>query len=204
MDGSVPKNWPPPRPGPIAGEAGASDDALLAQIGAGDVAAWEAIIDRHLPAVSRYAAYVLGDNAQGEDVAQETFIRLMKKAQTWEANGFGLKSWLFRVARNLCIDYKRKKRPEPIENAEFIADPIDRHATDRRIDIVNTMERALAALPEPQQTAIVLVHYEGFSGSEAANLLDISVEAVESLLARARRSLRQALQPDARELLGER
>jgi RNA polymerase sigma-70 factor (ECF subfamily) len=180
LDGSVPKNCPPP------------------------VAAWEAIIDRHLPAVSRYAAYVLGDNAQGEDVAQETFIRLMKKAQTWEANGFGLKSWLFRVARNLCIDYKRKKRPEPIENADFIADPIDRHATDRRIDIVNTMERALAALPEPQQTAIVLVHYEGFSGSEAANLLDISVEAVESLLARARRSLRQALQPDARELLGER
>jgi RNA polymerase sigma-70 factor (ECF subfamily) len=63
---------------------------------------------------------------------------------------------------------------------------------------------ALAELPERQQTAIVLVHYEGFSGSEAANLLDISVEAVESLLARARRSLRMALKPDAAELLGER
>ncbi|MGB0576394.1 MAG: sigma-70 family RNA polymerase sigma factor [Alphaproteobacteria bacterium] len=181
-----------------------SDDMLLAQIGAGDIAAWEIIIERHLPAVSRYAAYVLGDNAQGEDVAQETFIRLMKKAQSWEANGAGLKSWLFRVARNLCIDQKRKKQPEPIENADFIIDPIDDAATDRRIDIANTVKLALAELPERQQTAIVLVHYEGFSGSEAANFLDISVEAVESLLARARRSLRKALQPDATELLGER
>jgi RNA polymerase sigma-70 factor, ECF subfamily len=204
LDGSSPKNWPTPRPGPIAGEVGASDDALLAQIGAGEVAAWETIIDRHLPALSRYAAYVLGDNAQGEDVAQETFIRLMKKAQTWEPNGAGLKSWLFRVARNLCIDHKRKKRPEPIENAEFIEDPVDGNATDRRIDIANTVKVALAELPERQQTAIVLVHYEGFSGNEAANLLDISVEAVESLLARARRSLRMALKPDAAELLGER
>jgi RNA polymerase sigma-70 factor, ECF subfamily len=204
LDGSSPKNWPTPRPGPMTGEVDVSDDALLAQIGVGDVAAWETIVDRHLPAISRYAAYVLGDSAQGEDVAQETFIRLMKKAQTWEANGAGLKSWLFRVARNLCIDHKRKKRPEPIENAEFISDPIDGDATDRRIDITNTVKLALGKLPERQQTVIVLVHYEGFSGNEAANLLDISVEAVESLLARARRSLREALQPDATELLGER
>ena len=204
LDGGSNKNWPPPRPGPMTGEVDVSDDALLAQIAAGDIGAWGTIVDRHLPAVSRYAASVLGDNAQGEDVAQETFIRLMKKAQTWEANGAGLKSWLFRVARNLCIDHKRKKRPEPIENAEFIGDPVDGDATNRRIDIANTVKLALAELPERQQTAIVLVHYEGFSGSEAANLLDISVEAVESLLARARRSLRMALKPDAAELLGER
>lgn len=203
MDGGSHKNWPIPRPGPIAGEAGVSDDALLAQIGVGDMAAWEAIIDRHLPAVGRYAAYVLGDTAQGEDVTQETFIRLMKKAQTWEAGGASLKSWLYRVARNLCIDHKRKKRPEPIEHAEHLSDPVDGHATDRRIDIANSVRTALAALPERQQTAIVLVHYQGFSGRETADLLDISVEAVESLLARARRSLRQALQPEATELLGE-
>ena len=204
LDGGSNKNWPTPRPGPMTGEVDVSDDALLAQIAAGDIGAWGTIVDRHLPAVSRYAASVLGDNAQGEDVAQETFIRLMTKAQTWEANGAGLKSWLFRVARNLCIDHKRKKRPEPIGNAEFIGDPVDGDATNRRIDIANTVKLALAELPERQQTAIVLVHYEGFSGSEAANLLDISVEAVESLLARARRSLRMALKPDAAELLGER
>ena len=204
MDGSSPKNWPNPHPRPIAGEASVSDDALLAQIGAGDVGAWEIIVDRHLPAVSRYAAYVLGDNAQGEDVAQETFIRLIKKAQSWQANGAGLKSWLFRVARNLCIDHKRKKCLDPMENSDLILDPIDGDVTDRLIDIANTVKLALAKLPERQQTAIVLVHYEGFTGNEAANLLGITVEAVESLLARARRNLRKALQPDATELLGER
>jgi len=79
LDGSSSRNWPLTRPGPIAGEASTSDDVLLPQIGAGNSAAWEVIVDRHLPAVARYAAYFLGDTAQGEDVAQETFVRLMKK-----------------------------------------------------------------------------------------------------------------------------
>ena len=181
-----------------------SDDALLAQIGAGNMAAWETVVDRHLPSVGRYSAYFLGDAAQGEDVAQETFIRLLKKAPNWEPGGASLKGWLFRVARNLCIDHKRKKRPEPIETAEDLSDPLDGHATDRRIDIATTVKNALNDLPERQRTAIILIHYEGFSGAETANMLDISIEAVESLLARARRSLRQQLQPQATDLLGER
>ena len=180
-----------------------SDDVLLAQISSGNITAWETIIDRHLSAVSRYAAYILGDIAQSEDVAQETFIRLMKKAHTWEPGRATLKNWLFKVARNLCIDYKRKKRPDPIETAYDLLDPNDDDTTDRRIDIANIVKTALGSLPERQKTAIVLVHYEGFSGAETAELLDISVEAVESLLARARRNLRQTLQPHAIELLGE-
>ncbi len=180
-----------------------SDDVLLAQISSGNIAAWETVIDRHLSAVSRYAAYILGDIAQSEDVAQETFIRLMKKAHTWEPGGATLKNWLFKVARTLCIDHKRKKRPDPIETAYDLLDPNDDDTTDRRIDIENSVKTALGSLPERQKTAIVLVHYEGFSGAETAELLDISVEAVESLLARARRSLRQTLQPHAIELLGE-
>ena len=181
-----------------------SDDILLAQISSGNIAAWEIIIDRHLAAVSRYAAYILGDIGQSEDVAQETFIRLMKKAHTWEPGDATLKGWLFKVARNLCIDHKRKKRPDPIENAYDLLDPNDNNTTDRRIDIANIVKTALGLLPERQKTAIVLVHYEGFSGAETAELLDISVEAVESLLARGRRNLRKTLQPHAIEFLGER
>lgn len=176
-----------------------SDDALLAQIGTGDIAAWETVVDRHLPAVGRYAAYFLGDTVQGEDVAQETFIRLLKKAPSWEPGGAKLKAWLFRVARNLCIDHTRRKRPEPIKTAEYLSDPLDSHATDRQIDIATTVKTALEDLPERQKTAIVLVHYEGFSGAETADLLKISLEAVESLLARARRTLRQRLQSQPTE-----
>ncbi len=181
-----------------------SDDILLAQISSGNIAAWEIIIDRHLAAVSRYAAYILGDIVQSEDVTQETFIRLMKKADSWEPGDATLKGWLFKVARNLCIDHKRKKRPDPIENAYDLLDPNDDDTTDRRIDIANAVKTALGLLPERQKTAIVLVHYEGFSGAETAELLDISVEAVESLLARGRRNLRQTLQAHAIEFLGER
>ena len=181
-----------------------SDAILLAQISSGNMAAWEVIVDRHLAAVSRYAAYILGDIGQSEDVAQETFIRLMKKAHTWNPGDATLKGWLFKVARNLCIDHKRKKRPDPIETAYDLLDPNDNDTTDRRIDIANLVKTALGLLPERQKTAIVLVHYEGFSGAETAELLDISVEAVESLLARGRRNLRQTLQPHAIEFLGER
>ncbi len=181
-----------------------SDDILLAQISSGNIAAWEIIIDRHLAAVSRYAAYILGDIVQSEDVTQETFIRLMKKADSWEPGDATLKGWLFKVARNLCIDHKRKKRPDPIENAYDLLDPNDDDTTDRRIDIANAVKTALGLLPERQKTAIVLVHYEGFSGAETAELLDISVEAVESLLARGRRNLRQTLKAHAIEFLGER
>jgi RNA polymerase sigma-70 factor (ECF subfamily) len=187
----------------IVTEVFISDDILLAQISSGNVAAWEMITDRHLSAVSRYATYILGDNALSEDVAQETFIRLMKKAHTWEPGSATLKGWLFKVARNLCIDYKRKKKPDPIEIAHDLLDPQDENATDRRIDIANAVKTALGSLPERQKTAIVLVHYEGFSGAETAKLLGISVEAVESLLARARRNLRQTLGPHSIELLGE-
>ncbi|MBO88626.1 MAG: RNA polymerase sigma-70 factor [Rickettsiales bacterium] len=187
----------------IVTEVFISDDILLAQISSGNLAAWEMITDRHLSAVSRYATYILGDNVLSEDVAQETFIRLMKKAHTWEPGSSTLKAWLFKVARNLCIDYKRKKRSDPIETAHDLADPQDDNATDRRIDIANAVKTALDSLPERQKTAIVLVHYEGFSGAETAKLLGISVEAVESLLARARRNLRQTLGPHSMELLGE-
>ena len=103
------------------------DDILLAQISSGNMAAWEVIVDRHLAAVSRYAAYILGDIGQSEDVAQETFIRLMKKAHTWEPGDTTLKGWLFKVARNLCIDHKRKKRPDPIETANDLLDPNDKN-----------------------------------------------------------------------------
>ena len=111
----------------------------------------------------------------------------MKKAQTWEANGSGLKSWLFRVARNFMhrLQNARKDQNQLKMLSLSLIQLTDMPPTGASI-LPNTMERALAALPEtPTDRDRAEFHYEGFSGSEAANLLDISVEAVESLLARA-------------------
>lgn len=186
-----------------AGKAIPSDDALLARTARGDRAAWGALVDRHLSAVIRYSGYVLKDNALAEDIAQDTFVRLARKASDWSDGGPSLRSWLYRVARNLCIDYMRAQRSTPIDYAETIPDPRDGAALDRDIDILRLVTAALDALPERQRTAIVLVHFEGLSGSEAGEALDISVEAVESLLARARRTLRRDLAGLAPDLLGE-
>jgi RNA polymerase sigma-70 factor (ECF subfamily) len=179
-----------------------SDDSLLARIGAGERDAWTIIVDRHLPPVTRYATYVLGDAAQAEDVAQETFLRLIRKARDWRNGGATLRTWLFRVALNLCIDRKRARRTEPLEFADETPDPVDDVAIDHKVDLERYVRAAVRELPERQQAAIVLIHYEGFSGTEAANVLEVSVEALESLLARGRRSLRQQLSAVAPDLLG--
>lgn len=177
-----------------------SDDSLLARVG-NDRSAWRALVDRHLPPVTRYANYVLRDAAQAEDVAQESFVRLMRKAPDWQSGGASVRTWLFRVALNLCIDHKRAKRAEPLDTIEDMPD--DREdGLDSTLDLQRSVRTAISDLPERQQTAIILIHYEGFSGAEAAETLDISVEAVESLLARGRRALRQSLSDIAPDLLG--
>lgn len=185
---------------PAAGRE--SDDSLLDRIGRGERDAWNILVDRHLSSVTRYATYVLSDAAQAEDVAQETFLRLIRKAQDWRSGGATLRTWLFRVALNLCIDRKRARRMQPLDSAEETADPVDDGAVNSTFDLQNHVRAAVRDLPERQQAAIILVHYEGFSGTEAADILNVSVEALESLLARGRRSLRQQLAPVAPDLLG--
>jgi RNA polymerase sigma-70 factor (ECF subfamily) len=207
LDGSLSPRAPRSRPGAQTGEDEVSDDTLLARIAHGDGPAWTLLVNRHLAGIVQYANYLLRDRSQAEDIAQETFIRVMRKAKNWEPGGAALKSWLYRVARNLCIDHIRKKRPIPVENIEAAGTPL--HHTeqsgsiDRDLDLKAAVRSALATLPERQQSAIVMVHYQGFSGTEAADALDISVDALESLLARGRRILRQQIEPALPDLLEE-
>lgn len=178
----------------------ATDPGRIALAAAGDAGAWTALVNRHLPAVARCAAYMLGDPAEAEDVAQETFLRLHRKLASWEGGEDGLSSWLHRVAVNLSIDRHRgPARPASLDDMGEVAEPAD---LDGPLDRKRHIEAALANLPERQRAALALVHYQGFSGREAASALDISVEALESLLARARRSLRDTLAPVRADLLG--
>ncbi len=181
-----------------------SDDELLGRFARGDDAAWRVLVDRHLGSVHGYAWYMLNDHAEAEDVAQETFVRLLRKAPDWQPGGARLRTWLYRVAINQCIDRRRVVRPEPLEHATKVADPATGAVRmDHGLDLARNVEAALQLLGERQRTAIVLVHYQGFTNPETAALLDCSVEAVESLLARARRALKESLAPVANDLLGE-
>jgi RNA polymerase sigma-70 factor (ECF subfamily) len=188
------------RPFPQNRHSTAVDPGRIARAAAGDAGAWAALVRRHLPAVTRCAAYMLGDPAEAEDVAQDTFMRLHRKLATWEGGEDGLSSWLHRVAVNLSIDRRRAPvRPSSLADAGDVAEPAN---LDGPLDRKRHVESALVKLPDRQRAALVLVHYQGLSGREAAAALDISVEALESLLARGRRSLRNTLAPVRGDLLG--
>jgi RNA polymerase sigma-70 factor (ECF subfamily) len=178
------------------------DDAtLLSLIAAGDQSAWKELVERHLGFVVAMAWRVIGNRQEAEDVAQETFIRLIKKAPNWETGTASLRAWLARVAINLAIDRKRAGRTVPLETESANEPSQPPPAIERRLDIERSVRTAMHQLPERQAAALALVHYEQFSGVEAADFLNISVEALESLLARGRRSLRAALSGKVHELL---
>ncbi len=202
------------RPGPAAAPAAVgadslaavaavtvTDDELVSRAATGDRAAWGALVDRYLGAISGYAWYMLGDRGEAEDVAQETFMRLMNKVGAWEAGGAGLKTWLYRVAINLCIDRRRKHLPEPMAELPEVPDG-GAAETDERFDQARAVREALDRLPERQRTVMTLVYYQGLTNGEAAELLKLSVDAVESLLARARRAMRATLAPLRDDLMG--
>ena len=183
-------------------EPAAGDDGLVRRAAAGSQAAWAALADRHLPAIHAFAWRRLGDRMEAEDVAQETMLRLSRKAPSWEPGGTRLRTWLFRVAHNLCIDKLRARRAHaPLDDA----DVVDlRPRLDRSLDAGRATRRALAALPQRQQAVLVLVYCHGYKTKEAAEILRISEHAAESLLARARRAMRAILEPQRADLVGAR
>ncbi len=182
---------------------GIEDDELVRRIADGDRRAWIALVDRHARPLHGFAWRILGDQAEAEDVVQDVMMRLLKKVPSWEPGKARLRTWLYRVATNLCIDRRRRKRPEPLDVAPDVADPVSGSHAIARFDVARKVGAALADLPSRQRVAVTLVHYEGFSQSEAAALLDVSVDALESLLARGRRGLRARLAPLADDLLAE-
>ncbi|MEQ1889113.1 MAG: RNA polymerase sigma factor [Alphaproteobacteria bacterium] len=184
------------------------DDELMAQAAGGNAAACALLADRHLPRVVALAARLLGNPSDAEDVAQEVFLRTWRKAPEWETGRARLSTWMHRVTVNLCTDrYRRNARhsgPVALDTVDEPADPAP--AADSILITRQTalrVEQALQALPERQRTAIVLCHYEGHSNLEAAGLMGIGDEAVESLLARGRRGLRKLLASDSLELLND-
>lgn len=180
-----------------------SDEALVARAGRGDRSAASVLIARHSPKVLILCGRILFDRASAEDAAQETFLRLWEHAARWQAQGAQLDTWLYRVATNACLDrLRRRKREAPEEDGGVLVD--GEPSADERIaaqERRRAVQEALAALPERQRIAVTLCHYQELSNIEAAEAMEISVEAVESLLSRGRRSLKQALLGMRQELM---
>ncbi|MEM8978663.1 MAG: RNA polymerase sigma factor [Pseudomonadota bacterium] len=174
----------------------AEDDALLAAYAAGDSTSARLLLDRLAPTVMGHAMRVLQDRAEAEDVVQEAMVRLWKQAPEWRYGEAKVSTWLYRVTANLCTDRLRKRRGGSVD-IDAIAEPMDPtpgvDATMQDLSRAKALRSALADLPERQAMAVSLRHLEGLSNPEIANVMEIGVEAVESLIARGKRSLRAAL-----------
>lgn len=196
MDGSSPcPPWQTPLVTATASPASPDPDAAeIARAAGGDARAFAVLVDRHLGRVHRLAWRSLGNDADAQDVAQDTFLRAFNQLPTWRSGQARFSTWLYRVAFNLCQDRLRRQREQvPVDEIE-LADPDA--APERALEGAQRWQRvedALAALPQRQREALLLCHYEGQSNAEAAAVLEVSVEALESLLARARRTLRATL-----------
>jgi len=165
---------------------------LMRRTANGDAAAFRALADLHLTKIMNFAYRLLHNQSDAEDVAQETFLRLWKDAARFEPRA-RVTTWLHRIAHNLSIDRMRSRREQPSDEMDEERTSLEPGGLLDRKQVAHAVEKALAELPERQRAAITLVHYQGLGNIEAAEVLDIGVEALESLLARGRRSLKEKL-----------
>jgi RNA polymerase sigma factor (sigma-70 family) len=175
-----------------------SDEALMVLYANGDRHAALALTRRVTPRVVAYASRLLsGDRAEAEDVAQETMLRLWRVAPEWRQGETKVTTWAYRVATNLCIDRQRsrtRKRQMALDDAPEVADgALGAEGQLQEAGRMAALEAALAELPDRQRQAVVLRHLEGMTNPEIAAIMEIGVEAVESLTARGKRSLSAVL-----------
>lgn len=183
-------------------EANGDPDAELVYLaGQGDASACAGLVDRHINRIVGVAERLLGSRADAEDVAQEVFLRVWRHAAAWRPGEARFSTWLYRVATNLCTDRLRRRRETGLEVvADFDDGSVPADHLLVRQDIAKRVQAALAMLPERQRTAVVLCHYEELGNIEAAKVMDVSVEAMESLLSRGRRRLREMLRGERADL----
>jgi RNA polymerase sigma-70 factor (ECF subfamily) len=179
------------------------DDAeLMLRTGNGDIAAFEQLIERHQALVIGTVARMLGNNSDIEDVAQQVFIRVWKSATRYTPTA-KFTTWLLTITRNLVFNEARRRKRHPgialdtHEGNESLSLPDQaRSAPDEALlerELEVAIDRAILSLPERQRLALVLRRYENKSYEEIADVLNLSVPAVKSILFRARSELRAAL-----------
>ncbi len=186
-----------------------TDEELMRAVCEGDRSAYQTLVSRHLVSISHYAYRMLGNQKDTEDIGQEVFLKLWTNAAKWNPEKARLSTWLHRIAHNLCIDYLRKHGrvqtresfDEETEQDNSFSDNYslsnnynnnysnsENNSDDEKLRL---LKQAMDRLPENQRSALSLCHYQGFSNKEAAAIMNISVTALESAIARAKRSLRE-------------
>jgi RNA polymerase sigma-70 factor (ECF subfamily) len=187
---------------PARSEDDAEDIRLMQLVAGGDTAAFESLIERHQALVAGTVARMLSSNADVEDITQQVFIRVWRSAGRYVARA-KFTTWLLKITRNLVFNEMRraKRHPHLPIQADAEADelPLKDETTETpdatllQTELQQAIENAIGQLPDTQRMALVLRRYEDLSYEEIADVLELSLPAVKSLLFRARTELRERL-----------
>jgi RNA polymerase sigma-70 factor (ECF subfamily) len=176
----------------------ATDEDLMHEIADGDSDAFAELMGRHLGRVVGTASRLLGSRNDGEEIAQEAFIRVWSSAHRWRPvemkGGASFRAWLYRIVVNLAIDRKRQRVMAALDD---INEPVDGSddgfAQLYKRQFSDIVSVAVSQLPERQRTALTLCFFEGMSNADVGRIMNLTVGAIESLLVRARHALRKDL-----------
>ncbi len=189
---------------PHDGDAIRADHALMRAVADGEDGAFARLIAAEAPKLTRFAASILSDLSEAEEVVQEALLRLWKQAESWEPQA-RIGTFLHQVAYRIAIDRLRRRRPHvDIDGLDDVLED-DGPTPERQLaqkDDGRVVQAALDKLSERQRAVIVLAHFQELGQAEAADIMGIGEHAYESLLARARRRLRALL--TGRDVEGQR
>jgi RNA polymerase sigma-70 factor (ECF subfamily) len=153
------------------------DHELLALVQGGSHAAFSELVQRHNGRFYRLAFRYLQTKEAAEDVVQEAFLKLWENPSIWQADkNTKFTTWFYRIVVNLCLDWRKRKRPVELIDPLVIVD-----------------ERENADLPERQRTALNLCFDEGLSNQDAAEIMGVNLKALQSLIMRAKTTLKERM-----------
>ncbi len=171
------------------------DNELLALIQDGSSQAFALLVERHTERFYRLAYRYVQSKEAAEDMVQDAFLKLWEDPHRWQADkNAKFTTWFYRVVVNLCLDWQKKKQPVELNEDMPIID--ERESADEAMQRKQqqiALECAIAALPERQRTAINLCYDEGLSNQEAADVMAINLKALQSLVMRAKTTLKERL-----------
>jgi RNA polymerase sigma-70 factor (ECF subfamily) len=182
----------------------ARDLAWMARVKTGDTEAFRELIEAHQHRIIGTVAKMLSDDSDAQDIAQQVFIRVWKSAPRYEPTA-KFTTWLFKITRNLVFNEMRRRKRHPTFSLDATTEADDRpfqtadpgakspDATLQDAEMQAAIQAAIDTLPETQRMAVILRRYEDISYEEIAEILDLSVPAVKSVLFRARTELRAKL-----------
>lgn len=170
------------------------DHNIMAQIAVGKKEAFHILVKRYTQKALFFANKILYNQSDAEDVVQEAFIKVWREAPNWQPKA-AFSTWFYKVLYHLCIDVIRKRKPEENEVLDSIAD--EKLLPESQLqfeDMKILMNDFIKSLPEQQRVALALCYYQEYTAQQAADIMGVSLTAVEALLFRARRNLHKKLE----------